>query len=121
MIGYFLLAFLAITLPAYLFVGAFSLACPSVLPVRVYQILFVGYWFWGNFLNPEFIPTLAGTLLTPSGEFAAGGFFSASMVSGMVSSHTPLEAVLSIAALLACAGAALIALERYLAWQATRA
>ncbi|HOG46667.1 MAG TPA: hypothetical protein PLB78_08475, partial [Anaerolineae bacterium] len=107
--------------PAYLFVGAFSLACPAVLPVRVYQVLYTGYWFWGNFLNPKFVPTLAGTLLTPSGEFAAAGFFSASMVSGMVSSHTSLEAVLSIAVLLACAAAALFALERYLAWQARRA
>jgi ABC-2 type transport system permease protein len=31
-----LVAFLAIVVPAYLFVGAFSLACPAVLPVRVY-------------------------------------------------------------------------------------
>ncbi len=121
MMGGFLAGFLAITLPAYLFIGAFSLACPAVLPVRVYQVLYVGYWFWGNFLNPKFIPTLAGTLLTPSGEFAAGGFFSANKVSGMVSLHTPAEGLLSIVALLACAAAALVALERYLAWQEGRA
>lgn len=115
--GGFLAGFLAITVPAYLFIGAFSLACPAVLPVRVYQVLYVGYWFWGNFLNPKVIPTLAGSLLTPSGEYAAAGFFAASKVSGMVSPHTPAEGALSIAVLLACAAAALIALERYLAWQ----
>lgn len=117
MAGGLVAGFLAITLPAYLFIGAFSLACPAVLPVRVYQVLYVGYWFWGNFLNPKFIPTLAGTLLTPSGEYAAAGFFSASKVSGMVSPHTAAEGLLSIAVLLACAAAALLALERYLAWR----
>lgn len=121
MFGGLVAGFCAITVPAYLFIGAFSLACPAMLPVRVYQVLYVGYWFWGNFLNPRFIPTLAGTLLTPSGEFAAGGFFHSGKVSGMVALHTPPEAVLSIAALLACSAAALIALERYLAWQERRA
>ncbi|MCL6431927.1 MAG: ABC transporter permease [Anaerolineae bacterium] len=116
-----LAGFLAITVPAYLFIGAFSVACPAVLPVRVYQVLYVGYWFWGNFLNPKVIPTLAGSPLTPSGEYAAAGFFAASKASGMVSLHTPAEAVLSIAALLTCAAAALVALERYLAWQERRA
>ena len=117
MFGGLVAGFCAITLPAYLFIGAFSLACPAVLPVRVYQVLYVGYWFWGNFLNPKVIPTLAGSLLTPSGEYAAAGFFAAAKVSGMVSQHTPAEGLLSVAALLACAGAALFALERYVAWQ----
>lgn len=121
MVAGLLAGFVTIVLPAYLFVGAFSLACPAVLPVRIYQVLYAGYWVWGNFLNPKFIPTLAGTVLTPSGEFAAAGFFSAGKASGMVSLHTPAEAVLSIAALLTCAAAALFALERYLAWQERRA
>ena len=117
MVGGLLAGFLAITVPAYLFIGAFSLACPAVLPVRVYQVLYVGYWFWGNFLNPKVIPTLAGSLLTPSGEYAAAGFFAAAKLSGMVSRHTPAEGLLSITVLLACAAVALFALERYLAWQ----
>jgi hypothetical protein len=45
----------------------------------VYQVLFTGYWFWGNFLNPAALPTLNGTVLTPSGAFAAYAFFGASL------------------------------------------
>lgn len=123
MIGSLLVAFLAINLPAYLFVGAFSLACPAVLPVRVYQVLYTGYWFWGNFLNPEFIPTVADTPLAPCGKFVAGAFFGVGMAGTVVTEplYTAGEAVLNISVLLACAAAALIALERYLAWREVRA
>ncbi len=117
MTGAFLIGFAVIIVPAYLFVGAFSLACPAVLPVRVYQVLYTGYWFWGNFLNPKFIPTLAGTLLMPSGEFAAGAFFGADRAANSISPFTTAQAVLNITVLMACAAGALLALERYLAWQ----
>lgn len=117
-----LVAFLAINVPAHLFVAAFSLACPALLPVRVYQVLYTGYWFWGNFLNPKAIPTLAGTLLTPGGQFVAGAFFQASFGDPAASAgYTPLQAGLNVAVLLACAAGALAALERYLAWQDRRA
>jgi len=43
---------------AFAFVVAFSIACPLFMPVRVYQVLFVGYWFWGNYLSPEVFPTI---------------------------------------------------------------
>jgi ABC-type Na+ efflux pump permease subunit len=114
-----LLAFLGISVPAFLFVGAFSLACPEVLPVRVYQVLFAGYWFWGNFLNPQRVPTISQTLLTPSGRFVNGAFFNAG---DMYSYHyTAGEAVLNLLLLFACAAMALLALERYLTWQERRA
>ena len=51
-------AFLAITVPAFAFVVAFSLACPMVMPLSIYQILFTGYWFWANFIPPKLFPTL---------------------------------------------------------------
>jgi ABC-2 type transport system permease protein len=70
-----LTTFVAITIPAYAFVIAFSLACPLFMPIRVYQVLFTGYWFWGNYLPPEVFPTLNGTLLTPAGVYALHGFF----------------------------------------------
>ncbi|MFZ6029012.1 MAG: hypothetical protein ACOYYS_14965 [Chloroflexota bacterium] len=82
-VGALVLAFLAMAVPAYAFVVAFSLACPLIMPVRVYQILFVGYWFWGNYLNPDYIPTLAGTALTPNGEFAWLAFFSGTFSGGV--------------------------------------
>ena len=87
-----------------------------VLPVRVYQVLYTGYWFWGNFLTPRFIPRLSDTILTPAGRFIAGGFFMVDFGAAS-SSHRAFEAVMSLAALMACAAIALLALERYLAWQ----
>jgi ABC-2 type transport system permease protein len=66
--GRLLLGFLAINVPAFAFVAIFSLGFPLVMPVRVYQVLFTGYWFWGNFLNPKVIPTLSHTLLAPGGR-----------------------------------------------------
>lgn len=77
-----LLAFATVNLPGLLFVGAFSVACPVVLWVPLYQFLYVGYWFWGNLIptNPtggNLIPSLSHTILTPLGEYMASGFFDA--------------------------------------------
>ena len=52
--GRLMLGFLAINVPAFAFVTIFSIGFPLVMPVRVYQVLFTGYWFWGNFLTPGF-------------------------------------------------------------------
>ncbi len=73
LLGMTVVCFFAITVPAYAFITAFSLACPLVMPVRVYQVLFTGYWFWGNFLSPNVFPTLSGTLLQPGGKVAMEG------------------------------------------------
>ena len=113
-------AFLVITVPAYLFIGAFSLACPMVLPLRVYQVLFTGYWFWGNYMNPEVFPTLAGTIYTPSGVYALTGFLAAGQTLPW-EAHSTIEAVANIALLLLSAAVALFALDRYLGLQEARA
>jgi hypothetical protein len=68
-------AFAAITLPGLLFVTAFGITCPRVLGARLYQVLFVGYWFWGNLVPPHLMPTLAGTWLTPVGKYANAALF----------------------------------------------
>lgn len=83
-----LVAFLVMGVPAYAFVVAFSLACPLFMPVRVYQVLFVGYWFWGNYLSPDVFPTISHTLLVPSGRYALHGFFG-----GFPSVYSNFEAV----------------------------
>jgi hypothetical protein len=105
-------AFLAITVPAFAFVVAFSLACPMVMPSSVYQILFTGYWFWANFIPPKLFPTLNGTLLTPSGIFALQAFF------GEPGRYTKADAVLNLAVLGLCIAAVLLLLERLLQRQA---
>jgi ABC-2 type transport system permease protein len=115
------IAFMAIAVPSFAFVVAFSLACPLVVPLRVYQILFTGYWFWGNFLSPEVIPTVSGTLLNASGIYAQQGFFRGLLSKSVEELHTPLEAWLNILVLGTCAAAVLFVLDRYLAWRARRA
>ncbi len=116
-------AFLAITVPAFAFVVAFSLACPMVVPLSIYQILFTGYWFWANFIPPKLFPTLNGTLLTPIGMFAQQGFFGGHVseaLSGGVQ-HTPADAVANLAVLALCSAAALFLLDHHLGRLARRA
>jgi ABC-2 type transport system permease protein len=118
-----LAAFLAITVPAFAFVVAFSLACPMVMPLSVYQILFTGYWFWANFIPPRLFPTLNGTLLTPSGIYALQGFFDRRPSPGMkgAPAFTAGDAVLNWSVLGLCIVAVLVLLDLYLGRQARRA
>ena len=106
-------AFAAIVLPGILFISAFSLACPAIMWVPLYQFLFVGYWFWGNLLTPGTgIPTLNNTLLTPIGEYQTQGFFNVHLF--QLPNATALQGVESILALLALAAFALFVLWGYL-------
>lgn len=116
-------AFLAITVPAFALVVAFSLACPMVMPLSIYQILFTGYWFWANFIPPKLFPTLNGTILTPSGMFVQQVFFGrpvSQALQGAVQ-RTPADAVANLAALALCSAAALFLLDLYLGHLARRA
>jgi ABC-2 type transport system permease protein len=112
------LAFLTIIVPAFAFITIFSLACPLVMPVRVYQVLFTGYWFWGNFINSQFLPTISDTYLSAAGKYACRGFFNGCIWSGSpLEGRTSLDAWLNIAVLGVCILIALIITERYLAWR----
>jgi ABC-2 type transport system permease protein len=115
-------AFLALTVPSFAFVTAFSLACPLVMPLRVYQILFTGYWFWGNFLNPDAFPSISETYLEAGGKHAYQGFFGGFPdVMNMALQYNALDAILNLLTLALCIGVALFTLDRYLRWQARRA
>jgi ABC-2 type transport system permease protein len=115
-------ACLVLTLPAFAFVTAFSLACPLIIPLRVYQILFTGYWFWGNFLNPDAFPTISETLLSAGGKIAFDGFFGGFPASTpILPKFTALDATLNLIVLGLCILAVLVVLDRYLRWQAQRA
>lgn len=111
---YLLAASILINAPGLFFITAFSLACPLIMPVRVYQILFTGYWYWGNFLNPEFIPTIADTLLNAAGKYAASAYFNYFFGTMAAASG---RALANIGVLLLCATAALIVMERYITWR----
>ena len=122
-IGILLVAFIGMAVPAHAFVIAFSLACPLVMPVRIYQVLFTGYWFWGNYLNPGAFPTISETLLVPSGKYVWGGFLggfpSNMLILGPV--YTAQQAVMNLIVLALCIVAVLLVLNSYLRWQARRA
>ena len=119
-IGYNMLAVVLLTAPGFLFITAFSLACPLIMPVRVYQILFTGYWYWGNYLSPQVMFTISDTLLNACGKFALMAFFGVkiSVDSPPVS---PMYAVANILVLLACAGMALADMIAYLGWRERKA
>jgi ABC-type transport system involved in multi-copper enzyme maturation permease subunit len=118
-----LLAFLTIAVPSHAFVVAFSLACPLVMPLRVYQVLFTGYWFWGNLLSPKAFPTISDTLLNAVGQYPLQAFFGAYLDAPqpVTDAYTRPEALLNLLVLAACIAMALFAAHTYLRWQARRA
>ena len=110
---YSLYAVLLLSGPGICFISAFSLACPMIMPLRVYQILFTGYWFWGNYLSPQVLPTISDTLLNASGKYSLQAFFGVqiSMDSPLVD---PIQAISNIGVLLLSAALALVVLIVYL-------
>ena len=111
-------AFAAINLPGLLCIGAFSLVLPVVIWVPLYQFLFIGYYLWGNDLPLTVgIPTLSHTLLTPVGEYRAGGFFG---VIDPTFHATFQDALLSTLLMLVGVAVALVGASHYLAWKQAR-
>jgi ABC-type transport system involved in multi-copper enzyme maturation permease subunit len=115
-----LAAFAVVLLPAVLFVGAFALAVPLVLPASLFRVLFVGYWFWGNAITPDTMPTLANSLVSPIGGYpmtallgyrdvVSAGPTAGASLNFLRPEPTPATAWLSIAVLLALAALALSA------------
>jgi ABC-2 type transport system permease protein len=101
-------AFGLICLPGLLFVAAYSVCVPIVMKVPLYQFLFVGYWFWGNLMPPQIMPTLRDTWLSPIGTVAEQAFFRV-FTEGQTPDWQLMDGVMSIAVLLAGAVAALVA------------
>jgi ABC-2 type transport system permease protein len=101
-------AFLLVNLPGLLFVAAYSVCVPIVMKVPLYQFLFVGYWFWGNLLPPQVMPTLRDTWLAPIGWVAESAFFHP-FEGGTAIEWTVPDAIASILLLLVLAVAALVA------------
>jgi hypothetical protein len=115
---YALETFAAIALPGLLFVAAFSIACPAIMWVPLYQFLFVGYWFWGNLLSPaQGIPTLSATILTPIGSYMDTGLFGDPFGRRQA---TALQGVESIVLLLAISILVMFVLWGLLKWQQAR-
>lgn len=112
--------FVALVIPGILFVGAFSMACPLLISIPLYQFLFVGYWFWGNIFppyphTPLPIPTLSGTILTPIGSYISAGLFGVPAFA--VNSATVFEGYSSLGVLLLCAVIVIYLLTVYARWR----
>lgn len=58
-----------VIVPGLLFVAAFALAVPLVVPAPLFRVIFVGYWLWGNVVAPDLMPTLARTVVHPLGGY----------------------------------------------------
>lgn len=118
-----LLAYLSIAVPSHAFVVAFALAIPLVIPIRIFQILFTGYWFWGNLLSPQAFPTISDTLLNVVGQYPLQGFFSMYVDSThkVTDGFTAPEAVLNLLVLMSCIFIVLFVLDKYLNWREQRA
>jgi ABC-2 type transport system permease protein len=115
-----LVTFIILMGTAAFFVSAFAIACTTLMWPVIFQFLFVGYWFWGNILNPSSgIPTLNGTLLSPQGNYILAGFFpgTISKIEDWYITATATQAIESLALLVGCAVAALIIAERWIQWQ----
>jgi hypothetical protein len=121
-LGWALAATGVVIVPGLLFVAAFALALPLVMPAPLFRVLFVGYWLWGNVVPPDAMPTLAGTLVHPLGGYpltallgfhgidgddALAGPVAGATLNFLRPDPTPATAWLSIAVLLALATAAL--------------
>ena len=113
-----------VIVPGLLFVAAFALAVPLIMPAPLFRVLFVGYWLWGNLAGPDMMPTLARTLVNPLGGYAFDALLDFHGIDGQDAlagpvpgatlnflrpDPTPATAWLSIGVLLALAAAALAA------------
>ena len=121
-LGWALATSAVVIVPGLLFVAAFALAVPLVMPAPLFRVMFVGYWLWGNAVAPDMMPTLARTLVHPlggypldalldfhgiEGEDTWAGPVSGATLNFLRPDSTPATAWLSIAVLLALAAAAL--------------
>lgn len=117
-----LAAFGLVFVPGLLFVAAFALAVPMIMPAPLFRVLFVGYWLWGNLVGPDLMPTLAQSVIHPLGSYPLQVFLGFHGLSGdqdvagpvtgatlnfLRPEPTPTTATLSIVLLLILAAAAL--------------
>jgi hypothetical protein len=121
-VGWALATSAVVIVPGLLFVAAFALAVPLVMPAPLFRVMFVGYWLWGNVVAPDMMPTLARTLIHPLGGYPLDALLDFHGIEGddtwagpvpgatlnfLRPDSTPATAWLSIAVLLVLAAAAL--------------
>ncbi|HEY7022499.1 MAG TPA: hypothetical protein VH349_15385 [Ktedonobacterales bacterium] len=117
------LAVAALTIiPATLFVGSFAIACGTFMWAPLFQFLFLGYWLWEQLDPKGSIPTLNGTILSPSMRLVMTGIFGFTPFRTSDLSYYPaVGAVWGIANIVALVGVGLLALVLAGLYQQSRA
>jgi len=70
-----LVIFLVAVLPSWLFVVAWSLVVPLVLPLRLYQVFFAGFWLWAIVVPRGRLPTINESIVDIGGKYTSYAFF----------------------------------------------
>jgi hypothetical protein len=110
-------AFIAIIVPAVIFVAGVSIAIPVVMKVPVYQFLFIGYWFAANLMSPKIgLPSLTFSWLNATGAWAQEGLFNFRALLPLTQATTA-GAYASIALLTGLGAAAICGAWAYMRWR----
>jgi ABC-2 type transport system permease protein len=114
---------LGTVVPAWLFFVAWSLVFPLALPLRLYQVLFAGFWLWATAVPPQRLPTINETILGLQGDYATHAFFNdtGDMYSRFHPPATAGWALLNLGLVLGLAIVALLLVPLALRWREGRA
>ncbi len=114
---------LGTVLPAWLFFVAWSLIFPLALPLRLYQVLFAGFWLWATAVPPQRLPTINQTIVGLQGDYADHAFFNdtGDLYARFHPPATPGWALVNLGIVLGLTLVALALMPLALRWRAGRA
>jgi hypothetical protein len=113
---------LAIILPSWFFIVAWSLVLPLVFPLRLYQVLYGGFWLWATLVPPTVLPTINQSIFDIAGTYASHAFFHDR--AGRYTYHPPTTAgwaIFNMALLVGLSVLAVALTPLVLRWQEQRA
>ena len=105
------LALLVCMLPAWMFAVVWSLAFPLVMRLRLYQVLFAGFWMWAVAVPRSRLPTINQTILSVNGEYARQAFFFHESTSYLLPPATTSWAIFNVCLIFALTIGGLVAME----------
>jgi hypothetical protein len=111
---------LAVVLPSWLFVIAWSLILPLVLPLRLYQVLFAGFWLWAVAVPPDRLPTINFSIFGVQGQYAHFAFFLSESTTFMRPPATVGWAIVNMSLIIGLSITALVLTPLILRWQEQR-
>lgn len=115
-----LVIFLVAVLPSWFFVVAWSLAFPLVLPLRLYQLLFAGFWLWAVAVPRGRLPTINDSIVDIGGKYAGYALFDFPRPSNLNPPATTGWAILNISLVVCVALVGVAATGLVKRWQERR-